>query len=192
MAIYKGNQKQSKVYKGGTKIGKIYKGSTLVYQSGPQIQLYGYTNNGSDTDGNGMIGGMSTSYPYYHAINNSSKLFPRTIKSITGTLGSSGSTILVPRSTSYDITVTYNKQVTINGIKLYFYIGDAYYYFGIWVMEGSVVGSTVLPCDLCNNKNFGFPNSCNSSSMTHYFAGSTITDSRASKYDKIWTLNGLI
>ena len=189
MTIYKGSQKEGKIYKGGIKISKIYKGSQLVYQSGPQIQLYGYTNSDSKPEGAGMIGGMSTAFPYYYAT--SLNVYPKTIKSMNGSLGTSGSTITYLHKTS-DYTATYNRQVTINGIKLYFYLASQTFYFGIWVMEGSIVGSTILPCDACNTRNLGFPNSCDSNSMTHYVISGSATHNRNASLDKIWTLNGLI
>ena len=187
--IYKGSQKEGKVYKGSTKIGKVYKGNQLLYQNAKQIQLYGYTKSNNVADGAGMIGGMSTAFPYYYVT--SIKVYPKTIKSMSGSLGTSGSTITYFHTTS-DCTATYNKQVTINGIKLYFYLARSNVNYGIWVMEGSIIGSTVLPCDLCNTQNLGFPNSCDSNSMTHYGSYNTMTHNRNASLDKIWTLNGLI
>lgn len=190
--IYKGSQKEGKVYKGGTKIGKIYKGNQLVYQSGPQIQLYGY-NNGSYVVG--MIGRMNTGYPYYNTTSTYNN-FPQLISGISGTLGSSNSTVTfgwTNSSGSYsNHTGTYQKEFIIDGIKLYFYCHSATYYFGIWVMEGSVVGSMGMPCVTTNTKAFGVSKSANSSSMSYYMMKYEQTATRNSSKDKIWTLNGLI
>ena len=188
--IYKGSQKESKIYNGGTKIGKIYKGSQLVYQSEKQIQLYGYFYNNSNRP-NGMIGGMNTNYPYYYSINDG--VWYGTINTISGNLGSSGSTINYQYG-GYNYTVTYNKQIIVNGIKLYFYfvtLYDVSINIGIWVMEGSTIGSAVLLCDACNTNSLGIPTSCDNNSMTHHVRGNLITGTRDSSQDKTWTINGV-
>lgn len=193
MSIYKGRQKEGKIYKGGTKIGKVYKGSQLVYQSGPQIQLYGYTNSNYEV---GMIGGMNTSHPYYFGLKGDSyNNVPATITAISGNLGASGSSVTLSNATSSGTTsrtVSYNKQITINGIKVYFYYVTNYYHYGYWIMEGSIIGSIAMPCFFTNTYAFGVPISCSSSSMTYYFANGQQTATRDSSKDKIWTLNGIV
>ena len=106
MPIYKGSTKLGTIYHGGTKIGKVYKGSTLVYSG--QLSVYNFYVGGVDL-GNGyygfylgepdsnktVIGGSWQGSASYIA---ATALAP--LKSITGTPGTTGSSLYISVSGS--------------------------------------------------------------------------------------------
>ena len=99
MPIYKGSTKFGTVYHGGTKIGKVYKGSSLVYSS--QLSVYNiYATNQVQNRKTGfflgepgankiVVGGLSD---YAHQATLTYVL--GTIKSISGTPGTAGSSLI--------------------------------------------------------------------------------------------------
>lgn len=138
--IYKGSQKEGKVYKGSTKIRKVYKGSQLVYQKGNGIQYYGY-------DGCLLLATNDTSGFLVSSIS-----LP--IKTISGTLGNSGSKVVVTTfATDYyparDYTMNYATTKSIGSKNVFVYISDSQnsllglFSWWIYVLENSKVGSKV-------------------------------------------------
>lgn len=183
--IYKGSQKEGKVYIGGTKIGKIYKGSQLVYQSQKSLRLYSYgINTGALC---GMIGGFTTSFPYFQGTSNGE--YYSTLTTINGTIGQPGSSISRGgQSTTYG----YNSSHWVNGILLHFYLGGTGVWRGHWVFDGSTLGSTVLYCHY-NNTDYtlGYPITANESTITYPLINTITTSYRDSSQDKTWTINGI-
>lgn len=176
MTVYKGNQKESKIYKGGTKIDKIYKGSQLVYQQG--LPFYGFDGGNNyellgsyDVNGIYFTRGSTTYY----------------LSNINGNLGSSNSKIKVNNGTN---EFTYDNTYIYNGIKVYVYIrygGIASFYEGIYVLENSTIGSSVLEV-VYPSYNGYHPTSVTNTSMT--IGQNTYT--RNTSKDGIWTVNGLV
>ena len=186
--IYKGSQKEGKVYIGGTKIGKIYKGGTLVYQSQKQLRLYGYKRSNYEAMPCGMIGGFTTSFPYYQSSSNGKYYAP--IDSISGTIGQANSVVYY--TSNNQLNATYRSSHWINGILLHFYLGGSGTWRGVWVMDGSTVGSTLVFCHY-NNTDYtlGFPTSANTSSIQFPIYNAIETAYRDSSLDKTWTINGV-
>ena len=140
MSIFSGSSKIGKIYMGETSIGKVYKGSELVWQKGNGIQYYGY-------DGCLLLATNDTSGFLVSSIS-----LP--IKTISGTLGNSGSKVVVTTfATDYfpaqDYTMNYAITKNIGGKKVFVYISDSQnsllglFSWWIYVLEGSKVGSKV-------------------------------------------------
>lgn len=182
MSINIGNSKIGKIYVGSTAIGKVYQGNTLIWESGPSLKLYGAYHSGSSTTvWSYVIGSWSTSGLVIRSQSKSRK-----ITSITGVLGTSGSKISASGGgTTTD--ATFNKAITINGIKVYLYFkANSGGVIDDWlcVMEGSVVGSTVLV-------NYGAeptkPTSVTSTTVTDAYVAYT----KDSSTDATWYLTGV-
>ena len=121
MPVYKGSAKIGTVYRGGTKIGKVYKGSTLVYSSDtktlPIYQLGTYVSYGVTSYA------FSLDYPIpnskiniFSAKKITSILY--TLKSINGTLGTSGSSITVSEVSA---GLSFRQTVRRAGLPFYEY-----------------------------------------------------------------------
>ena len=144
MPIYKGSTKIGAIKKGSTKIGKVYKGSTLVYSSGTktlpiyQLGTYVYF---------GITGyAFSLDYPIpnskintFSAQEITSILF--TLKSINGTLGTSGSSITVSEVSA---GLSFRQTVTRAGLPFYHYVtGDNVYQ--LLVSPKQKIGDKIIP-----------------------------------------------
>ena len=171
MPIHNGSQKISNIYLGGTKIKEVYNGSTLVYTSGIPMFGYKYTS-GGNTAYLFMIGGMSASYYLVYAGSSTKPLY--TITEITGNIGASGSKIK-QGSTTY----TYNRVLTVNGIKLYCYSKTTSgLTTEIGVLKNAVVGGKCI-----GGLQFEKPTSANSSQVKW----GNYTYSRYSSIDFLFT-----
>ena len=144
MPIYKGSTKLGTVYHGSSKIGKGYKGPTLVYSSGtktlPIYQLGTYVSFG--------ITGYAFSLDYpipnskintFSAQEITSILF--TLKSINGTLGTSGSSITVSEVSA---GLSFRQTVTRAGLPFYHYVTSDNVY-QLLVSPKQKIGDKIIP-----------------------------------------------
>ena len=131
MPIYKGSTKIGTIYKGPTKIGKVYHGSTLVYEGNTKtIPIYQVPANLS-AGGNTNYAPITVfGYPTANTTvphgagptdNTPGKYL---IKSVNGTLGTAGSSIVAtnPMSPSNpDVSYTYDYSRTFGGYYFHLY-----------------------------------------------------------------------
>lgn len=149
MPIYKGSTKLGTVYHGGTKIGKGYRGPTLVYSSGtktlPIYQLGTYVSFGITGHA------FSLDYPVpnskintFSAQEITSILF--TLKSINGTLGTSGSSITVSEVSA---GLSFRQTVTRAGLPFYEYATRDGVYL-LLVSPKQKIGDKIIPVGVDN------------------------------------------
>ena len=190
MSIYFGSNKIGKIYVGGTSIGKVYHGSELVWQKGGGIQYYGY-------DGCLLLATNNTSGFLVSGI-----ALP--IKTISGTLGSSGSKVTVTTLATEDFpaqdyTMNYATTKTIGGKKVYVYISDSQNYllglfsWWIYVLEGSKVGSKVAQQVSSTESAYleWHPNSVSSTQLVRKAAPgttNTVSNARNASLDGYWSV----
>ena len=124
MPIDVGTNKIGKINVGSSVIGKVYKGSELVYQNGLGMPVYGekyvmQTNSGNLELHSYLFGSWSS-----NGISGFVSLNP--IKTLTGTLGKSGSSVeILNDDNPYGSKVyPYQKTVTVEGFKFFFYYYD--------------------------------------------------------------------
>jgi len=120
MSIYLGSSKIGKINVGSSDIGKVYQGSTLVFQSGLGMPVYGAKFYIQDLEVPTFLFGEWSSNAICGSINTNP------IKTITGTLGASGSSVEIQDDpNTYGTKVyPYQKTVTVNGFKFFFYYYD--------------------------------------------------------------------
>ena len=135
MPITANNKIIGDVYFSSTKIGEIYKGNTLIYESvqdtSTPIPMYTYNNGYTNVY---VIGNQNTSGLLVYT---GSYILTK-IKTITGTLGASGSKITVK---DFSVTFTYSQTFNFNGINLCLY---TYNYYTVFVRSDSSINSQVL------------------------------------------------
>ena len=137
MSITANNKIIGDVYFSSTKIGEIYKGNTLIYESiqdtSTPIPMYAYRHTNSNANVY-VIGSQNTSgllvLPTSYGITK--------IKTITGTLGTSGSKITIK---DISVTFTYSQTFNFNGINLCSY---TYSYYTVFVRSDSSINSQAL------------------------------------------------
>ncbi len=164
MSVNFGNSKIGKIYVGSTEIAKVYHGSTLVFDNMKKIPAYGYSG------GNGNV--------YLLGSNSTSGVIIReslsTLKTISGTLGASGSSITVDGDAAAEAgtVYTYESTKTYNGIKLYLYthyvsLGSHTIHLVQFVIEDAKVGSN---CGQFSGDNdYGYsPSEVTENSMNYY------------------------
>lgn len=196
MPIYFGNHKIDKLSLGNNTFTEIYKGSQKVYaQKAKGLPVfYGMTTSGQYQIDCYVIGAYTTSNPVVDSASVS------TIKGISGNLGSSGSSIITQfRYTTVDATLSYVKNITINNILVYYYncrndynayLG--YTYSEAYVLENSVVGSTIIGAAIISSEDISYPASLTDTQIVNNIAGNPVAYTRDSSKDKLWTINGLI
>lgn len=131
MPIYKGSTKIGTIYKGSTKIGKVYHGSTLVYEGNTKtIPIYQVPANLS-AGGNTNYAPITVfGYPTANTTvprgagysdNRPGKFL---IKSVNGTLGTAGSSIVATNAwdpSKPDASYKYDYSSTIGGYYFHYY-----------------------------------------------------------------------
>ena len=146
MSIFSGSSKIGKIYMGETSIGKVYKGSELVWQKAAGVRLYGFKLN----DNSGyvyLMGEYSTNgltCLSFENLRSSNKLL---IKTVTGTIGASGSKIDIYASENGNVTSGLTYKYTLNkfGVVLYVYsVRSGWFEDFIAVLQGSTINSPVI------------------------------------------------
>lgn len=177
MSIYFGSNKIGKIYIGGTSIGKVYHGSELVYQKSAGVRLYGFKLN----DASGymyLMGEYSTNgltCLSFENLRSSNKLL---IKTVTGTIGASGSKIDIYASENGNVTSGFTYKNTINnyGVTLYVYsVSNGWFEDYIAVISGSTINSPVI----YSFGGFANPTALSATSMT----SNTVTVTRDASLD---------
>lgn len=195
MTIYKGSQKQGTIYKGSTKIGRIYKGSQLVYQSAFKLYCITKTSDGT-TVYSYVLGELKVGSPVAH-FSTSNQPNSEKIKSISGSLGASGSKI-----TSVSNYVTrYLRAFNLSGKNIYLYIpkdagGSGIQMSDMYVFQNSKVNSVTLlsiSASISDGNNYYRVKSISGNNIVVSNADSsyTVTMTRNSAYDKFWNENGV-
>ncbi len=124
MPIYKGNTKLGTISRGSTKIGKVYKGSTLVYQgnviSYPVYKIPSLRSSGGNVNQQDLV---ILKAPTANTVTPSGMwFFP--LVSITGTLGTSGSSLVSSNWISPangNMTYVYSHSVTLAELLFHSY-----------------------------------------------------------------------
>lgn len=185
MPIYKGSTKIGTISIGPTKIGKVYHGSTLVYEGNTKtIPIYQVPANLS-AGGNTNYAPITVfGYPTANTTvphgagptdNTPGKYL---IKSINGTLGTAGSSIVATNHMSPsnpDTTYTYDYSRTIGGYYFHFYYtGGGFAVFRLYVSPkqraGDYVVMDMLPSEfVCNAGVTG------GTSISYYPPGGTLS-----------------
>lgn len=143
MSLTANNKTIGEVYFSSTKIGEIYKGNTLIYESvqdtSTPIPMYAYKNGYANAY---IIGSQNTNGLLVYE----GSCIRTKIKTITGTLGTSGSKITV-KDLGSQITFTYSQTFNFNGINLCLYIYNYNtIYYPVFVRSDSSINSQVLRC----------------------------------------------
>lgn len=192
MPIYKGNHKIDKISLGNNTFAKVYKGSQKVYEQKAKglPVFYGMTTSDSATEECYVIGAYTTSNPLVTAAS------VTTIRGISGNLGSSGSSIIIQYNnySDTDITLFYVSNIIINNILVYYYNyhgnNSMNIYQNAYVLENSIIGSTVIGAFISFGGGISYPSSLTDTQIGTYINGYAYT--RDSSKDKLWTINGLI
>jgi len=191
MPIYNGSDKIKDLYYGGTKIKEAYYGNTKVYGSFVGLNVWRFTSSGyaplhlfGSYDLSGIACPSGTGGQVVIDLTG-------TIKTISGTLGQSGSSITINASGSSPPTGSLSYQNTITSFdkKIYQYRATPSWTFDVYLYEDSVVGDTVLcGCNFGNTQITSLTNNQIVVTITY----NNITYTRNTTYSKIWTKDGLI
>ncbi len=140
------------------------------------IQLWGYTSSdGQSTLNLFMFGSQDTNgYCAWYADKGG------TITGITGTIGASGSKLVLSSSSS--LTYTYDRKITVDGRDLYIYKSFDFLLYEAAVLSNATIGSSCIWSGLNEIKH---PYSANSSTVK-YNSSSTVAN-RDSSLDYVFT-----
>ena len=189
--IYSGSTKIGELYYGNQKIKEAYYGDIKVYTNFVGLPVWEFTGSGYQplylfgeysTSGIACPGGTGGQTPVVNLTG--------TLKTISGTLGQSGSSITINATGNSPPTgsFSYEKTITSFGKKIYQYRTVPSWTFDVYLYEDSVVGDTIL-CS-CN---FGDTQviSLTDSQIVATITFNNVTYTRNGSYLKYWNKDGL-